>query len=273
MIAEMSEKQNSPDPAPAGTQTQVNCEQQSNEGTTKSENEKSDANEPFTGRRQPLKKRLGKDDAPKSSFDAWKQRSLGKKKIAKASLNPRKDISVRKGLSVVGSPAREELSANPKKSSPKKSPTVSAPEVGTAAASAAVPKEGPALPTKESLTENGNKIPSSLPPKKAAVAKKEADGDAGKKTAPQKASTLAKKTNTPKKASKKGSDNAGGKSPTFPEKIMDLLQSGLATNAIYWLPEGEAIAVDPDNFKDCNIINKQFRGNKLSSFVRSLNRW
>jgi HSF-type DNA-binding len=119
----------------------------------------------------------------------------------------------------------------------------------------------------------------SLPPKKALKRKA-----ASTKKSPKKGGSSVKNNDEGKKMAKKAKDgnakrkskkgqSMGMKTSPFPEKIMELLQGNLASNAIYWLPEGEAIAVDPDSFKDSPAISKQFRGNKLSSFVRSLNRW
>ncbi|CAB9505231.1 HSF-type DNA-binding [Seminavis robusta] len=134
---------------------------------------------------------------------------------------------------------------------------------------AAAPKMPPKKATK---SKDGKKSASA---KKAGTSiKKDKDGMSAKKASKKKNKDGSEKTKSSKKAKKVDQPSPSkGTTPSFPEKIMELLQKNMASNAIYWLPEGEAIAVDPDNFKDSTVISKQFRGNKLSSFVRSLNRW
>jgi HSF-type DNA-binding len=59
---------------------------------------------------------------------------------------------------------------------------------------------------------------------------------------------------------------------TFPERLMDLLQSGSVETAMRWLPRGEAFAVVPKVFYDV-VLLCHFQGTKFESFTRKLNRW
>jgi HSF-type DNA-binding len=59
---------------------------------------------------------------------------------------------------------------------------------------------------------------------------------------------------------------------TFPERLMDLLQSGSVEAAMRWLPRGEAFAVVPKIFYDV-VLLCHFQGTKFESFTRKLNRW
>lgn len=224
----------------------------------------------------PLAKKASptKGGAPKSSFAAWKL-AKGRKNGVKSP--NRKEISVgRKDISVVnpapaanGDQQTDLLVASVKKPCEEATAGVPTSEVATKKVVL-----GLLPPPKKSKKDQLKK---SLSPKKAGSSHKkdkDRDGLMSPKKAAKKAAALAAKNGVkPVKVKSKKGDQAGLKAAAFPEKIMDLLQGGLADNAIYWLPEGEAIAVDPDKFKDSTIISKQFRGNKLSSFVRSLNRW
>ena len=193
-------------------------------------------------------------DTPKSSFAAWKL-AKGRKNGAKSP--NRKELSVGRTDLSVSSPGPVSSGAIPAAPSAKK--------FSEDAAAVAMPVK---KSLKKDLTNGVNK--KSLSPKKA---KKDKDGSSPKKAAKKAAALASKNGLKAGKIKSKKADSGALKAAAFPEKIMELLQGDLAPNAIYWLPEGEAIAVDPDSFKDSTVISKQFRGNKLSSFVRSLNRW
>ena len=275
MIAEMSEKEDGDKkeetPAEKDSSKPASSASTADAKPTKNDSKKSSNKEALP----PVKKSsASKSDTPKSSFAAWKL-AKGRKNGVKSP--NRKEISVgRKDLSVASpgpatNGAPKELSAPlPAKKSLEES-AVAEPKNEVADKKAAA---GAISQPKKSPKKDPNGAKKSLSLKKAGSSvKKDKDGLSPKKAA-KKAAALAAKNGlkTGKIKSKKG-DQGALKAAAFPEKIMELLQDGLASNAIYWLPEGEAIAVDPDNFKDSTVISKQFRGNKLSSFVRSLNRW
>lgn len=58
----------------------------------------------------------------------------------------------------------------------------------------------------------------------------------------------------------------------FPDKMMWLLDNKTAPEALWWLPEGDALAIDKPKFME-ELLEQQFRGNKFSSITRKLNRW
>lgn len=60
---------------------------------------------------------------------------------------------------------------------------------------------------------------------------------------------------------------------TFPERLLDLLESGSVESAMRWLPpRGEAFCVVPKVFYDV-VLLCHFQGTKFESFTRKLNRW
>ena len=222
-----------------------------------------------------------KTEAPKSSFAAWKlAKGKGRKNTSKSA--NRSDLSVATDMTAdVAVEPKEEAIAAAKllpEASVKVDNGISEMQNPLLAVFAAAAP----LPVKKTEVADGHSQSAVVPAKKPPKTSTKKNSSAKKATVPAKKDMPSKKTlkkkgdghakGSGKVKSRKG-DQAGSKAATFPEKIMDLLQAGLAPKAIYWLPEGEAIAVDPDNFKDSTVISKQFRGNKLSSFVRSLNRW
>ncbi|CAB9505295.1 HSF-type DNA-binding [Seminavis robusta] len=58
----------------------------------------------------------------------------------------------------------------------------------------------------------------------------------------------------------------------FPDKVRYLLDEQIAPDAIWWLPEGDALAVNRDAFS-MQLLIRHFRGNKFSSVTRNFNRW
>lgn len=61
-------------------------------------------------------------------------------------------------------------------------------------------------------------------------------------------------------------------SSRLPDKMMRILLSNEAPEAIWWLPKGESFAIQKDKFEG-DILLKYFRGNKFKSLVRNLHRW
>ena len=62
------------------------------------------------------------------------------------------------------------------------------------------------------------------------------------------------------------------KATSFPERLMGLIQKEVATDAIWWLPGGDAFALSPELFPE-KVLQKFFQGTKFESFTRKLNRW
>ena len=58
----------------------------------------------------------------------------------------------------------------------------------------------------------------------------------------------------------------------FPDKIRLLLDSESATDALWWLPGGNAIAINKEVFCQ-HLLIRHFRGNKFTSVTRNFNRW
>jgi hypothetical protein len=58
----------------------------------------------------------------------------------------------------------------------------------------------------------------------------------------------------------------------FPAQLMDVLQRDVAPDAMWFLPEGEALAFNKDTFTE-KVLDVHFRGMKFNSFVRNMNRW
>lgn len=58
----------------------------------------------------------------------------------------------------------------------------------------------------------------------------------------------------------------------LPDKIMAILLSEEAPDAIWWLQKGTAFAMQKEKFQT-EILDKHFRGNKFKSLVRNLHRW
>jgi len=71
-------------------------------------------------------------------------------------------------------------------------------------------------------------------------------------------------------------EDYGGTFPnpsTFAERVMHVLENEIAPTAIWWLEDGENIALHPDEMKRSRILETHFPGNRFSNFVRSLTRW
>lgn len=69
---------------------------------------------------------------------------------------------------------------------------------------------------------------------------------------------------------------AGGAFPTpnsFPEKLFHVLENSIAPESLWWLGEGEALAVHPHKIQTSPVLESYFQGNRYSSFIRNLNRW
>lgn len=57
----------------------------------------------------------------------------------------------------------------------------------------------------------------------------------------------------------------------FPEKLMVLLDGNTASDAMWWLPDGDSFCIIPTVFAE-QVLDKHFSGTKFESFTRKLNR-
>jgi len=58
----------------------------------------------------------------------------------------------------------------------------------------------------------------------------------------------------------------------LPDKLMDHLENEELVDVISWLPGGKAFMMDSGTVQE-KLLDVHFQGTKLTSFVRSLNRW
>ncbi|CAB9497715.1 shock factor protein 3 [Seminavis robusta] len=58
----------------------------------------------------------------------------------------------------------------------------------------------------------------------------------------------------------------------LPDKLMDHLNNEELNEVIWWLPDGASFAMDSKTVQE-SFLDVHFRGTKLTSFIRSLNRW
>ena len=62
------------------------------------------------------------------------------------------------------------------------------------------------------------------------------------------------------------------KSTRLPDKLMKILLTKEAPDAIWWLPKGDTFIIQKEKFQEA-ILLKYFRGNKFKSLVRNMHRW
>ena len=58
----------------------------------------------------------------------------------------------------------------------------------------------------------------------------------------------------------------------LPDKLMEILMKDFEPQTIWWQPDGECFAFNSENVQK-KVLDVWFRGTKLTSFIRSLNRW
>ena len=58
----------------------------------------------------------------------------------------------------------------------------------------------------------------------------------------------------------------------LPDKLMEYLSKKVLPDTLWWQPDGDGFAFNTDNIQT-DFLDKHFRGTKLTSFIRSLNRW
>lgn len=59
----------------------------------------------------------------------------------------------------------------------------------------------------------------------------------------------------------------------FAERLMFVLESGLATDCLFWAGNGEAVALHSKNLKKGTCIKDYFNVKDYSGFIRNCNRW
>ncbi|CAB9531645.1 HSF-type DNA-binding [Seminavis robusta] len=59
----------------------------------------------------------------------------------------------------------------------------------------------------------------------------------------------------------------------FAERLMNVLESDIDTEAIWWDGETKSVALQPKKLKKGTILHTHFSGNKYSAFLRNFNRW
>jgi len=59
---------------------------------------------------------------------------------------------------------------------------------------------------------------------------------------------------------------------TFPEKLMDIIDSEVFRDAMAWIPDGKAFYITPKVFVD-RILNTHFQGSRFGSFQKKLLRY
>ena len=64
----------------------------------------------------------------------------------------------------------------------------------------------------------------------------------------------------------------GGGRTRLPEKLLKFLNDEPVPDVVWWMPDGNGFAYNIERVQ-AEFLDKHFRGTKLTSFVRSLNRW
>jgi hypothetical protein len=64
----------------------------------------------------------------------------------------------------------------------------------------------------------------------------------------------------------------GGGRIRLPDKLMEYLNKEVIPDTLWWQPDGDGFAFDSESVQT-HFLDKHFRGTKLTSFIRSLNRW
>ncbi|CAB9519519.1 HSF-type DNA-binding [Seminavis robusta] len=69
-----------------------------------------------------------------------------------------------------------------------------------------------------------------------------------------------------------GTMTRGGGRVRLPDKLLRYLNDEPVPNVIWWMPDGNGFAYNVETVQ-AEFLDRYFKGTKLSSFVRSLNRW
>ena len=60
--------------------------------------------------------------------------------------------------------------------------------------------------------------------------------------------------------------------PQHAKSLLKVLNEGFKPDVIWWMPDGNGFAYNVETVQE-DFLDKCFKGTKLTSFVRSLNRW
>lgn len=63
------------------------------------------------------------------------------------------------------------------------------------------------------------------------------------------------------------------KPKNFAERLMNALERDIASESVWWVGEGKAIALHPNNLKKCPELTEYFKAKDYSGFIRNCNRW
>lgn len=80
------------------------------------------------------------------------------------------------------------------------------------------------------------------------------------------------KVSPQRKVSGQSKSRGGGGRMRLPEKLLKYLNDEPVPDVVWWMPDGNGFAYNIDTVQT-GFLDKFFRGTKLTSFVRSLNRW
>jgi len=59
----------------------------------------------------------------------------------------------------------------------------------------------------------------------------------------------------------------------FAERLMNILDSGVISDCIWWATDGKAVALHPKKLRRGNVLQEHFASNSYSGFLRNFNRW
>lgn len=63
------------------------------------------------------------------------------------------------------------------------------------------------------------------------------------------------------------------KPKNFAERLMNALERDIASESVWWVGEGKAIALHPNSLKKCPELTEYFKAKDYSGFIRNCNRW
>ncbi|CAB9524193.1 HSF-type DNA-binding [Seminavis robusta] len=63
------------------------------------------------------------------------------------------------------------------------------------------------------------------------------------------------------------------KPKNFAERMMNALEKGIASESIWWVGDGKAVALHPKNLKMSSSLTEYFKAKDYSGFIRNCNRW
>jgi hypothetical protein len=63
------------------------------------------------------------------------------------------------------------------------------------------------------------------------------------------------------------------KPKNFAERLMNAVERGIASDSVWWVGGGKAVALHPNNLKNCPELTQYFKAKDYSGFIRNCNRW